>query len=56
MERGEAPLEDALALFVEGTGLMKNCSALLDKAEQKVLKLTAAPDGTPEASALDGEG
>ena len=56
LERGEAPLEDALALFEEGTGLMKKCSAMLAKAEQKVLKLTAAPDGTPEASALDGEG
>ncbi len=42
LERGDAPLEDALALFEEGTGLMKKCSAMLDKAEQKVVKLSGA--------------
>lgn len=54
LERGDAPLEDALKLFEEGTGLMKKCSVLLDKAEQKVVKLTAAPDGTPVEQPLDG--
>lgn len=40
LERGEAPLDEALSLFEEGTKLMKQCSSLLDKAEQKVMKLT----------------
>ncbi len=48
LERGDAPLEEALALFEEGAGLMKQCSAALDKAEQKVAKLLPGPDGQPE--------
>ena len=45
LEQGDAPLEKALSLFEEGAGLMKQCSAALDKAEQKVSKLLAGPDG-----------
>ncbi len=47
MERGETPLEQSLALFAEGTELLKRCTALLDKAEQQVSKFTAGPDGEP---------
>lgn len=53
LERGDAPLEDALALFEEGTGLMKQCSVLLEQAEQKVVKLMSAPDGAPVEQPLD---
>ena len=56
LEKGEAPLEESLKLFEEGTGLMKQCSTLLDKAEQKVTKLTAGADGRPVEEPLDGEG
>ena len=42
MEGKETPLEESLALFEEGTKLAKQCSVLLDKAEQKIVKLTAA--------------
>lgn len=45
LERGDAPLEKALSLFEEGAGLMKQCSAALDKAEQQVSKLLSGPDG-----------
>lgn len=48
LERGDRPLEEALTLFEEGTKLMKQCNALLDKAEQKVLKLTVQEDGKPK--------
>ena len=48
LEKGEAPLEESLKLFEEGTSLMKQCSGLLDKAEQKVVKLRKGPDGEPE--------
>ena len=41
LERGDRPLEEALSLFEEGSKLMKQCATLLDKAEQKVQKLTA---------------
>ena len=47
LERGDAPLEESLTLFEEGTALMKKCGTLLDRAEQKVSKLVAGPDGTP---------
>ena len=47
MERGEAPLEESLALFAEGTKLLKQCTTLLDKAEQQVTKLTRGADGEP---------
>ena len=47
LERGDAPLADSLALFEEGTGLAGACTALLDEAEQKVVKLQKAPDGEP---------
>ena len=55
LERGEAPLEESLALFEEGTKLMRSCSALLDKAEQKVALLKVGPEGQPEEVPFDGE-
>ena len=55
LERG-IPLEDALSLFEEGTKLMKKCSAQLDRAEQKVTRLLAGPDGTPVEEPFQGEG
>lgn len=48
MERGDVPLEQALALFEEGTGLVSSCTRLLDEAELKVVQLTKAADGTPQ--------
>ena len=48
LEQGDAPLEDALALFEEGTRLMKKCTTQLDKAEQKVSLLIAGEDGQPQ--------
>lgn len=47
LERGDAPLEEALSFFEEGTRLLGGCSAQLDSAEQKVRKLLAGPDGQP---------
>lgn len=56
LEQGDAPLEDALALFEEGTRLMKKFTTQLDKAEQKVSKLLAGPDGNPKEEPFEGEG
>ena len=47
LERGDAQLKDSLALFEEGTKLVGSCSALLDSAEQQVVKLQKGPDGEP---------
>lgn len=55
LERGEAPLEESLSLFEEGTALLKKCSRQLDQAEQKVVKLLSGPKGEPEEAPFDGE-
>ncbi len=55
MERGEASLEDSLALFSEGTKLLKQCTTLLDKAEQQVTKLTRGADGAPKEDPFEME-
>ena len=47
LEKGDLPLEEALTLFEEGAGLMKQCSQALDQAEQKVAKLLPGADGAP---------
>ena len=56
LERGDAPLADSLKLFEEGTKLASSCSAMLDQAEQKVVKLVKSADGSPvEEPFADGE-
>ena len=47
LEQGNAPLEEALKLFQEGTALDQSCTKLLDSAEQEIVKLTKTADGTP---------
>jgi exodeoxyribonuclease VII small subunit len=47
LEKGDAPLENALGLFEEGTALAKKCSDFLDNAEKKIVKLVKGGDGTP---------
>ena len=47
LERGDAPLSDSLKLIEEGTGIIANCDALLNEAEQTVVKLKKGPDGEP---------
>lgn len=45
LEKGEPDLEKALALFSEGTELIKRANTVLDKAEQQVTILTKSADG-----------
>ena len=47
LEQGDIPLEQALTLFEEGTGLMKICGKQLDEAEQQVVRLQKGADGEP---------
>lgn len=47
LEQGDAPLEQSLALFEEGTKLIRGCGKMLEEAEQKVAKLKKGPDGEP---------
>ena len=48
LERGDAPLADALGLIEEGAALITACTKELDEAEQKVVKLRKGQDGEPE--------
>ena len=47
LEKGDAPLEDAMKLFEEGTGLAARCQKMLEKAEKQVVRLAKGPDGEP---------
>ncbi len=48
LEKGDLPLNDSLSLFEEGTALIRRCGAMLDEAEQKVVKLRKGPDRQPQ--------
>ena len=55
LERGDAPLEEAMALFEEGAKLMRECTKRCwIKAEQKVTLLTAGEDGQPREEPFGG--
>ena len=55
LERGDAPLEQAMTLFEEGAKLLRECTSQLDQAEQKVTLLTAGEDGQPLEEPFQGE-
>ena len=55
MERGDAPLEESLKLFQEGTELVRSCGKLLEEAELQVKKIMTAPDGSPVEEAFIDE-
>ena len=55
LEKGDAPLGDSLSLFQEGTGLVAACTALLDQAEQQVVRLQKGPDGEPLETPFEAE-
>lgn len=55
LERGDAPLEQAMVLFEEGALLLRECTKQLNQAEQKVALLTAGEDGQPVEQPLQGE-
>ena len=52
LENGNAQLETALSLFEEGVGLIKECNAKLDAAEQKVKLLVNNGNGTYDEQPL----
>ena len=55
LEEGDCPLEESLALFEEGAGLVKTCSKMLEEAEQKVALLKKDAEGSPLEEAFDAE-
>ena len=55
LERGDAPLEETLKLFEEGTALVRSCGKLLDEAELQVKKVMVGPSGAPVEGAFTDE-
>ena len=55
MEKGDVPLEQALGLFEEGTGLLRTCTKMRDAAELKVVRLMKGQDGEPVETEFVGE-
>ena len=53
LENGDLPLDDSLALFEEGSALIRTCNSLIDEAEQKVTLLSTNPDGTSQEIPFD---
>lgn len=48
MEGDAVSLDESLALYEEGIGLVRRCTSELEVAEQKVRILQRTPDGTVE--------
>ena len=55
LESGELQLEDALKLFEEGVGLVRECHERLDAADARILLLTQGPGGIEETPLPDSE-
>ena len=55
LEKGDLPLSESISLFEEGTGLLSSCSAMLEEAEQKVVKLRKGADRQPEELPFEDE-
>ena len=55
LEKGDVTLNDSMALFEEGTALIRRCTALLDGAEQQVVRLKKGEDGSPVELPFDAE-
>jgi len=54
LEKGDAPLDQSLALFEEGTKLIKACGTALDQAEHKLSILVSAGE-QPETAPFQPE-
>lgn len=54
LESGDAPLDEAVALFEKGMKLSAKCHDQLDKAEQKVALLTEDETGAVHEEPFEG--
>ncbi len=55
LEKGDTPLEESMALYTEGTELIRLCTARLNDAEQTVVRLQKGSDGAPLESPFPKE-
>ena len=55
LEKGDVSLSDSMAMFEEGTALIRGCTDMLDAAEQQVVRLKKGADGAPVELPFDAE-
>ena len=55
LEKGDVSLSDSMAMFEEGTALIRGCTGMLDAAEQQVVRLKKGADGAPIELPFDAE-
>jgi len=48
LESGDLPLDDALRLFEEGVGLVRECHERLDAADARIITLSNQPEREAE--------
>jgi exodeoxyribonuclease VII small subunit len=53
IEEGKIGLEESIDKYEEGMALVKQCRAILSKAEQRIQKLHERPNGTLEKTEFD---
>ena len=56
LEEGNLSLEDSIRAYEEGMALVRNCTAVLSHAEQRIEKLTRDAAGRPVTEPLHGVG
>ena len=54
LERGDAALEDSIAIYQRGAALKAHCEGKLRDAQLKVDKIVLSPDGSVGAEPFDG--
>ena len=55
LEEGNLTLDESIRSFEEGMDLVKKCTEVLDRAEERIQKLTRDTSGKPVTSPLDGD-
>jgi len=55
LEKGDASLDESLALFEEGAKLIKTAGSMLDEAEQTVVRLQKSKSGEPKEFLFDDD-
>jgi len=55
LESGEAPLDEAIALYGEGDKLKQQCEARLAAAQARIEKIQFGRDGSPAGTAPFGD-
>lgn len=55
LESGKLKLSESMELFERGVALTKKCSALLEEAKIKIMKITSDSENAVEAEPFDVE-